>query len=109
MRGMGKQTHKRLAKAVASRGLERVCFTIEHLSRVVDRRLISAIDEVEKALRADTAAARSEWLARARASYSAAHVVASLGDERCYAADEWMPFTTWVAELVQSDGHGRAA
>jgi hypothetical protein len=105
MRGMGKQTHKRLSRAVAQRGLEKVCFTIEHLSRLVDRHHELAVVEVVKAA-TDPGGARGEWFARARADYSAAHVVASLVDERCYAANEWPPFTTWAAEVMRASATG---
>lgn len=105
MRGMGKQTHKRLSRAVASRGLERVCFTIEHLSRVVDRRLAAASETVIRAANGPRDMRELE-MSFARADYCAAHVVASLVDERCRTSNAWPAFPEWAGALARASAAG---
>lgn len=81
---------------------EDVTFSLEYLADVVDHRLERAVERVFLAVDAQTPAWRTEFMGLARADYAAAHVVASLVDDRVYDCNERPVFTVWAAELVRA-------
>jgi hypothetical protein len=80
-----------------------ISLSLAYLSDIVDRRLERAVEKVLAAARAP-ADLRATELNFARADYDAAHIIASLVDERVYDANEWPVFTAWAAELMRAVG-----
>jgi hypothetical protein len=90
-----------LPRVVRTMSEDEVSFTLAYLGDVVDRRLERAVAAVDAAMRLQ-GGARTDMMGTARADYSAAHIVASLVDDRIYDCNEWPAFTVWAAELVRA-------
>ncbi len=93
------------AAEAAQRGEGEIHLALAYLEDIVDRRLERAIHHVLfVAARLPPGPERDTELNFARADYAAAHIVASLVDERVYDCNEWPVFTAWAHALMQAAG-----